>query len=106
MRYGEKKYWRNILVFVLFYCGCIVVQARKFVHPGLLHTNEDLLRIRELAVNKVLPAVGSYELLEKAPGASFEYQIKGPFENISRAGKYGYTKSPCENDCNAAITMH
>ncbi|MEI3136278.1 MAG: alginate lyase family protein [Phocaeicola sp.] len=102
MRYGEKKYWRNILVFVLFCCGCIVVQARKFVHPGLLHTNEDLLRIRELAVNKVLPAVGSYELLEKAPGASFEYQIKGPFENISRAGKYGYTKSPCENDCNAA----
>lgn len=76
--------------------------ARDFIHPGLLHSQEDLNRIRQLVKEDVYPAMGSFELLKKAQESSYNYVTKGPFENISRAGQYGYTKSPCESDCNAA----
>ncbi len=36
------------------------------------------------------------------PEGKADYCIKGPFETISRAGRYGYTKDPCERDFNAA----
>ncbi|MCD8260302.1 MAG: alginate lyase family protein [Bacteroides sp.] len=36
------------------------------------------------------------------PESSSAYSVKGPFENISRAGRYGYTKDPCERDFNVA----
>ena len=36
------------------------------------------------------------------PEGKVDYCIKGPFETISRAGRYGYTKDPCERDFNAA----
>lgn len=78
------------------------ISAKEFVHPGLLHSEEDLNRIERLVKSNVFPAMGSYELLKKTPEASCNYIVKGPFENISRAGKYGYTKAPCESDCNAA----
>ena len=83
-------------------CSIFSAAARNFIHPGLLHSQDDLKRITRLVKENSYPAMGSYDLLRKVPGASFEYEMKGPFENISRAGKYGYTKAPCESDCNAA----
>lgn len=87
-------------LFFLFFS--LAMTARDFTHPGLLHSQEDLNRIKQLVKEGVYPAMGSYELLTKTPQASYRYVMRGPFENISRAGKYGYTKSPCESDCNAA----
>ena len=73
-----------------------------FTHPGILHTTEDLARIKSLVDNKVEPAYGSYGLLSSDPKASADYRIQGPFEIISRADEYGWTKKPCEDDFNAA----
>jgi len=75
---------------------------RIFVHPGILHTAEDLVRIKSLVDNEVEPAYGSYGLLRSDPKASADYEIQGPFEIISRADEYGWTKKPCEDDFNAA----
>lgn len=87
-------------LFFLFFSLSMI--ARDFKHPGLLHSQEDLNRIKQLVKQAAYPAMGSYELLKKSQESSYNYEMKGPFENISRAGKYGYTKYPCESDCNAA----
>ncbi len=89
-------YWITCLFFA------VQIHAREFIHPGLLHSLQDIERIQKFVEEKVYPAMGSYELLRKQPGSSYAYVMKGPFENISRAGLYGYTKAPCESDCNAA----
>ena len=68
--------------------------AQQFIHPGVLHSEKSLERIKRLVDQKAQPAYGSYEILAKLPEARADYQMKGPFEIISRDGKYGYTKGP------------
>ncbi len=77
-------------------------ERKFFNHPGLLHSRSDLDRISQLVEQNSYPAMGSYELLRKNTKSSYNYSIKGPYTDIGRDGKYGYTKGPCENDCNAA----
>ena len=93
---------KYIILYVIFICCCFMAKATSFVHPGLLHNNEDLYRIENLVKNEVYPSYGSFKLLKGKNEASFYYQLKGPFENIARAGEYGYTKAPSENDFKAA----
>ena len=76
--------------------------GQSFVHPGILHTQEDLSRIKSLVDNRTQPAFGSWEKLSSDPKSSPDYRIQGPFPIISRADEYGYTKAPCEDDFNAA----
>lgn len=76
--------------------------AKDFVHPGILHSSEALRRIAGLVKNDVNPSMGSFNKLKAEPEASYHYCIQGPFRFISRSGEYGYTKSPCEDDFNAA----
>lgn len=84
-------------------CACPwMITAQHFTHPGLLHSEVSLKRIKSLVDRKAQPAYGSYEILVKLPEAQSGYSVKGPFEIISRDGKYSYTKDPCERDFNAA----
>ena len=76
--------------------------GQTFVHPGILHSQEDLSRIKSLVDNRTQPAFGSWEKLSSDPKSSPDYRIQGPFPIISRADEYGYTKAPCEDDFNAA----
>lgn len=76
--------------------------AQEFVHPGLLHSQESLKRMHSLIKGRCQPAYGSYQIMRSLPEGKADYRIKGPFETISRAGKYGYTKDPCERDFNSA----
>ena len=91
------------IVFLIVCCSLsYVLCARTFVHPGLLHTAKDLQRIKRLVENQTDPAYASYRILAADAKSSEHYRIRGPFQYISRAGQYGYTKTPCENDFNAA----
>lgn len=83
-------------------CCFQTLTAKDFIHPGLLHGTDDLVRMEQTVKNRIYPGWGSYELLKRQPEASANYHMNGPYEHISRAGKYGYTKSPCEADCKAA----
>ncbi len=76
--------------------------GRTFNHPGILHSKEALQRIARLVEEHTSPCMGSYAKLLSEPGASAAYCMQGPFRYISRAGEYGYTKAPCEDDFNAA----
>lgn len=91
-------------IIILFIAGMMSmnVSARHFVHPGILHTKGDIERIRHLVEQKVEPSIGSFAILKADRKSHADYQVQGPFQNIARAGKYGYTKNPCEEDFNAA----
>lgn len=91
-------------VFIILSLLSVIIQvsARHFVHPGLLHTTEDLTRIRQLVHQGLWPSIGSYEILTSDRKSQSDYQMQGPFVYISRAGQYGFTKTPCEEDFNAA----
>lgn len=86
------------LFILLFYM--LNINSQEFIHPGLLHSESSLKRIRELVRNETQPAYGSFNIMRGMPEGKADYRIKGPFETISRAGKYGYTKDPCERDFN------
>lgn len=73
-----------------------------FVHPGILHSTDDLSRIKEIVAQQKEPGFGSYEKLKSEIVASSTYKIRGPFENIARDGEHGSTKSAFESDFNAA----
>lgn len=92
----------HLWTLLIFWGFISKVNAQTFAHPGLLHSQSSLERIRTLVEKESLPAYGSYQILKNMPEASSDYQMKGPFTYISRAGKYGYTKDPCERDFNAA----
>ena len=57
--------------------------GQTFVHPGILHTQEDLSRIKSLVDNRTQPAYGSWEKLSSDPKSSPDYRIQGPFPIIS-----------------------
>lgn len=78
------------------------VAARKFVHPGVLHTKVRMEQIRKLAEDKDSEAYASFLLLKEHPCAQADYKMEGPFETISRDGSFGWTKSKMERDFSAA----
>jgi hypothetical protein len=81
----------------------VIPEAKiNFTHPGILHNNDDLNRIKGIVSSQMQPGYSSYEKLKNEPTASLNYQIKGPFKNIARDGVDGYTKASFESDFNAA----
>ena len=77
------------------------MQARKFVHPGILHTTKSIERMRAQIADKEYPAYGSFELLKSHHCSQADYQPFGPFEIISRDGEFRHTKSKMEQDFSA-----
>jgi hypothetical protein len=77
-------------------------RASTFNHPGILHNNEDLNRIRQIVMTQRQPGKGSYEVMKMQATASASYQIKGAFDTIARDGTFAFTKSLFEKDFNAA----
>lgn len=74
----------------------------EFVHPGILHTEASLTRMRNFVNGNVSPAIDCYKLMQADPKSSANYQIQGPFSTIGRLGAYAETKIPSEEDHMAA----
>lgn len=94
-----KKALLSLLILLSYITS---VNSQEFIHPGLLHSQSSLNRIRSFISQKAQPAYGSFKTMCGLPEGKADYRMKGPFETISRGGKYGYTKDPCERDFNAA----
>jgi hypothetical protein len=90
-------------VFIIYLlCICCWTNAQKFIHPGVLHTNERIEYMRIMVHQKLEPAYGSFLLLKEHPCASSDYKMQGPFRVISRDGAFAYTKGKMESDFSAA----
>ena len=100
-----RKLKISVLLKVGFYCLFLSIglemQARKFVHPGILHTTKSIERMRAQIADKEYPAYGSFELLKSHHCSQADYQPFGPFEVISRDGEFRHTKSKMEQDFSA-----
>lgn len=82
--------------------GKTKMEINNYIHPGILHTREDLTRIKQYAEHKIEPAYSSYLLFTSNPLASSNYKLQGPFEVIGRDGPNEPTKRPSEDDHEAA----
>ena len=91
-----RKFKISVLLKLGFYCLFLSIglemQARKFVHPGILHTTKSIERMRAQIADKEYPAYGSFELLKSHHCSQADYQPFGPFEIISRDGEFRHTK--------------
>jgi hypothetical protein len=73
---------------------------KAFVHPGILHTKEDMLRMRENVAAGKEPWLSGFEALKNHPQSSSSYAVKGGFKEVGR--KPGIKSSEHESDANAA----
>ena len=79
-----------------------VLAQRVFIHPGVLHTQEDFDHLYHIVKKKEYPAYASYLLMKDEPRASADYKMNGPYKVISRDGEFAWTKSKMEADFSAA----
>src|ERR1700712_4046078 len=93
---------KRIIFVLIFVCCLSLVKAQKFVHPGVLHTQQQFEYLYKVVQEKIQPAYGSYLLMKDNPRASAEYKMKGPFKVISRDGEFAFTKTNMETDFSAA----
>ncbi|QNR85188.1 alginate lyase family protein [Pedobacter riviphilus] len=91
-----------LIVYFLFFLSSVSFAQKKFIHPGILFSSSDLLRIHHTAQDKNSAGYASFQLLKDNPLASSDYKMKGPFKVISRDGEFGNTKSRMEADFSAA----
>lgn len=102
MRKMKTSVFGKLIFPCVLLCVCLCLHARKFVHPGILHTKKSIERMRAQIANREYPAYGSFELLRNHPCSQSDYKPFGPFEVISRDGEFRHTKPKMEQDFSAA----
>ena len=93
---------KRILSILTLTLMCVGLQAQSFTHPGLLHTKQDIERMKAYVVSKEEPAFAAYKSLSDDNRAKADYKMAGPYKVIARDGKYRSTKGGSENDFAAA----
>jgi hypothetical protein len=56
----------------------------KFTHPGMLHSADDLDRMKNAVSTRLQPAYAGFEVLLDHPQSQADYAIKGPFASVGR----------------------
>ena len=59
--------------------------ADGFIHPGLLHSRKDIVRMKEAVAKKRGPIYEGFKVLEQSPNAKADYKMRGPVEEWGRA---------------------
>lgn len=75
----------------------------EFIHPGILHTQEDIERIKEIVKSGTGPAYESYLEFSNLGFSKSDYKIEGPFETISRDDDGRLYERDFNAACNNAI---
>jgi len=65
--------------------GVTTCAADGFIHPGLLHTKEDLARIKEGVASETGVIHEGYQVLTESPYAKSDYRMQGPVIEWGRA---------------------
>ena len=90
-----------LLFNILFVIYLIMpVNAQSFVHPGLLHSKEDLERMKEGVLNKEEPIYSGYKVFIQNPASQYTYKMQGPLEMVGRNPTVG--QGTYDSDANAA----
>jgi hypothetical protein len=90
----------KLLNILLLICFVTFAKAQSFVHPGLLHSREDLERMKEGVANKEEPIYSGYQIFIQNPASQYTYKMQGPMEMVGRNPTVG--QRTYDSDANAA----
>ncbi|MES2692079.1 MAG: alginate lyase family protein, partial [Verrucomicrobiota bacterium] len=93
--------FRALLAAPLLWLSCAAADF-AFTHPGLLHTQEDLARMRTAVAAREEPSFSSFEKLRVLRTSQLDYVQRGPFAEIGR----NPTISHVEFDTDATAAYH
>ncbi|HEU4901410.1 MAG TPA: hypothetical protein VFT06_01430, partial [Flavisolibacter sp.] len=95
-----RKILCNSLGCLLLLLNVIGVHAQSFVHPGILHSREDLERMKKAVANKEGPTYAGYQVFIQNPASQYTYKMQGPMVAVGRNPTVG--QAAYDNDANAA----
>jgi Alginate lyase len=75
-------------------------RAQGFVHPGLLHSQEDLDRMKRAIAARQEPILAGYEVFRQNPASQAAYVAQGPLAMVGRNPSVG--NGAYDADANAA----
>lgn len=76
------------------------IKGQSFVHPGILHSRDDLARMKAAIQTGKEPVFSGYGIFAKDPYSQYSYKIKGPLDTVSRNPTVG--QGFYDSDANAA----
>ncbi len=76
------------------------VNGQSFIHPGILHSREDLARMKAAIQTRKEPVFSGYAIFAKDQYSQYSYKIKGPLDTVSRNPTVG--QGIYDSDANAA----
>ena len=80
------RLFTGLLTGFLFFAALLPTPgAEPFIHPGLLHSQLDIERMRAAVASEKGPIFEGFKVLEKSPYASLDYRMRGPFPEWGRA---------------------
>jgi len=74
--------------------------SQSFVHPGILHSREDLDRMKKAVAAKEEPIYAGYEVFRQNPVSQHTYKMQGPMAMVGRNPTVG--QGVYDSDANAA----
>ena len=92
--------FRIVLNVFLFVISLNAFAVSRFVHPGLLHSQDDINRIKKAVVEKEGPIYEGFKILLESPFSKMEYRMQGPVEEWGRAPNINTGQA--QNDARAA----
>ena len=95
---------KNVIcgIMLAFFGMSLPVPAQSFVHPGLLHTEQSICRMKTYIAERTQPAIAAFEAMAEDGRADAGYKMAGPYKIIARDGEHRRTKGGSENDFAAA----
>src|ERR1044071_1292050 len=95
-----KNTLNSLIGVLLLFMSAVGVHAQSFVHPGILHSREDLERMKKAVANKEEPIYAGYQVFVQNPASHFDYKMQGPMAMVGRNPTVG--QATYDNDANAA----
>lgn len=93
------KYYLSVFIFFSTVLTA-VLKAQTFVHPGLLHSKEDLVRMKKAVALKENPIYSGFQIFIQNPTSQSNFKMQGPLTMVGRNPTVG--QSTYDNDANAA----
>ncbi|MCD0487637.1 alginate lyase family protein [Pedobacter sp. MC2016-14] len=95
-----QMYFRTFLLSFLLIVFLPKLKAQLFQHPGILHSKEDLTRIKHGVAAKQEPIFSGYKVFLENPVSHYNYRMQGPLVSIGRNPTVGQVIY--DTDANAA----
>jgi hypothetical protein len=74
----------------------------QFIHPGLLHSQADLARMKAAVADKQEPIYAGYQQLIAHPNSRLDYRMRGPLDAVGRSVNGAGGQGVYDNDATAA----